>query len=172
MLLNITMGASATGTEESAVRPFFWSSWLGTIDIEIARWTANSDEIWLNLRRACPGSKPDTLLPVFWQLIVLTVRWIVLREVVLNFTEYIYLNTSILNKPCPVEVGSKRIMKIQSTRVETWSWLLAWDWGRPTSVTVTVVYWFDFDTWVLTASCTGPWIAWMATRNKNWLESR
>ena len=29
------------------------------------RWTANSDEIWLNLRRACPGSKPDTLLPVF-----------------------------------------------------------------------------------------------------------
>ena len=29
------------------------------------RWTANSDEIWLNLRRACAGSKPDTLLPVF-----------------------------------------------------------------------------------------------------------
>ena len=24
------------------------------------RWTANSDEIWLNLRRACAGSKPDT----------------------------------------------------------------------------------------------------------------
>ena len=90
------------------------------------RWTANSDEIWLNLRRACAGSKPDTLLPVFWQLIVLTVHRIVLREAVVNL-----LNTyhNIVKKTCPDEFGSEYIMKIHSTRVETWSSAAWGNWG-------------------------------------------